>query len=56
MSNVTSAVKGWNFKKIGIIAGIVVGVLAIIYVIFSIYFMSHFFFAQLRKKCSRYGG
>lgn len=44
MSNVTSAVKGWNFKKIGIIAGIVVGVLAIIYVIFSIYFMSHFFF------------
>ena len=35
---------GTNWKKIGIIAGIVVGVLLLIYVIFSIFFMSHFFF------------
>ena len=44
MSDFVSVAKGWNWKKIGIIAGIVVGVLAIIYVIFSIYFMSHYFF------------
>ena len=31
-------------KKIGLIAGIVVGVLLLIYICFSIYFMSHFFF------------
>jgi len=35
---------GTNWKKIGIIAGIVVGALLLIYVIFSIFFMSHFFF------------
>ncbi|MCR4610556.1 MAG: L,D-transpeptidase/peptidoglycan binding protein [Lachnospiraceae bacterium] len=44
MSAFMTAVKGWNWKKIGIIAGIVVGALALIYVIFSIYFMSHYFF------------
>ncbi len=37
-------IKELNWKKIGIIAGAVVGGLLLIYLIFSIYFMSHFFF------------
>ena len=36
--------KVWNWKKIGIISGIAVLVLAVIYVGFSIFFQSHFFF------------
>ncbi|MBE5898341.1 MAG: hypothetical protein E7279_01935 [Lachnospiraceae bacterium] len=36
--------KSWNWKKIGIIAGSIVGGLLVIYIIFSIYFMSHYFF------------
>lgn len=36
--------KLWNWKKIGLISGIVVAVLAVIYVGFSIFFQSHFFF------------
>ncbi len=36
--------KVWNWKKIGIISGIAALVLAVIYVGFSIFFQSHFFF------------
>ncbi len=36
--------KSLNWKKIGIIAGSIVGGLLLIYIIFSVYFMSHFFF------------
>lgn len=36
--------KVWNWKKIGIISGIAALVLAVIYIGFSIFFQSHFFF------------
>lgn len=36
--------KLWNWKKIGIISGIVVAVLAVIYLGFSLFFQSHFYF------------
>lgn len=36
--------KVWNWKKIGMISGIAALVLAVIYVGFSIFFQSHFFF------------
>ena len=35
---------GTNWKKIGLIVGIVVGALLLIYLCFSLFFMSHFFF------------